>query len=432
VKLFVSITSVALLLILTGIAGTIIRINQLEKGELFHQSDLHTLSELSAKPGSTSISARLDSVTLRAGEHALFEICSTDRLPKQRWKGVLEFAVLHLDKMKLMFKTPLDQDHLEIVKRNKDGACLVLGGGQIASSGRYSIEAVWHEKRPTKEVMQVGLYTRVQGRSPLVAGDRHLVIAIALGAMLLIVAMFFAPASEQKVLTTKPIHGQSETLQTLQTNRNENRLRILFIAILCIAVIWGLIGWLPLFGSAMSFCKGLLLAAAEAGLAFSIARRLGTKGTRVEQLALLAPARSPLTGLALSVLSADALVLVAQSALSFVPSTSEAPIQTFVAWPSGMLCFAALGVVVPLGEEVFFRGFLYRAVLAYGRFAAFAITIVAFVGLHLQQVWGNWGGLVALVVTGTVLTALRAYSGSTLLPAVTHLLYNFILSLGSL
>jgi membrane protease YdiL (CAAX protease family) len=97
-----------------------------------------------------------------------------------------------------------------------------------------------------------------------------------------------------------------------------------------------------------------------------------------------------------------------------------------------MLCFAVLGVVVPLGEEIFFRGFLYRALLAYGRFAAFAVTLFAFVGLHLQQVWGNWGGLVALVATGTVLTALRAISGSTLLPAVTHLIYNFVLSWSSL
>jgi membrane protease YdiL (CAAX protease family) len=147
---------------------------------------------------------------------------------------------------------------------------------------------------------------------------------------------------------------------------------------------------------------------------------------------LSAPARYPIIGLALSVLLAGALVLVARSALTFIPSTSEAPIQTFVAWPSGLLCFAVLGVVVPLGEEVFFRGFLYRVLLAYGRFAAFTITLVSFVGLHLQQVWGNWGGLAALVATGTVLTALRAISGSTLLPAVTHLIYNFVLSWSSL
>lgn len=431
-KVFIPIASFSLLLVLAGITEATMRINQLEKGELFHQSDVHTLSELSAKPESTSISARMDSVALRAGEYVLFEICSTDRFPEERWKDVVEFAVLYLDKMQLMFKTPLDQKHLEIVKRNSDGACLVLGGGQIASSGRYSIEAVWHKKSPAKEVMQVGLYTLVQGRSPLVAGDRYLVIVIALGAIAIVLALFFASVPRQKIATIGSKPGRSQTPQMLQESGNESRVHIIVTAGLCIAVVWGTIIWLPLFGSTMSFYKGLLLAVAETGLAFWFARRLNAKGTRIENLALFAPARFQFTGLALSVLFAGTLVLVARFTLALVPSTSEAPIQAFVAWPSGMLCFAVLGAVVPLGEEVFFRGFLYRALTVYGRLVAFTITLVAFVGLHLQQVWGNWGGLAALVVTGAVLTAQRAVSGSTLLPAITHLIYNFVLSWDSL
>jgi len=256
VKLFVSITSVALLLIVAGIVGTIVRIDKLEKGELFHQSDPRTLSELSERPDATSISARLDSVRLKAGEQVLFEVCSTDRLSKERWKDALEFAVLHLGEMKLMFKTPLDQKHLEIVKRNSEGACLVLGGGQIASSGRYSIEAVWHEKPPARELMQVEFYTRVQGQSPLVALDRYLVVAIALGAMLLVIARFLATTSNQKTATAVSEIKQSETSRIVAMGEKAGRLKLLFIAILCVVVIWGLIGWLPLFGSSMSFYKG--------------------------------------------------------------------------------------------------------------------------------------------------------------------------------
>jgi membrane protease YdiL (CAAX protease family) len=125
------------------------------------------------------------------------------------------------------------------------------------------------------------------------------------------------------------------------------------------------------------------------------------------------------------------LVVTAHLSLELVPATSEAPIQSFVSWPSGMLCFAALGMVLPLGEELFFRGYLYRVALALGRAAAFWITFVLFVALHAEQSWGNWGGLVAVAVTGLALTGLRAQSGSVLIPALAHVLYNFTLSMGS-
>jgi membrane protease YdiL (CAAX protease family) len=88
-------------------------------------------------------------------------------------------------------------------------------------------------------------------------------------------------------------------------------------------------------------------------------------------------------------------------------------------------------VLLPVAEEVFFRGYLYRAALRLGAAAAFVITVVLFVALHAQQSWGNWGGLVAIALTGTALTGLRALSGSVLVPALAHLLYNFALSVAS-
>ena len=118
--------------------------------------------------------------------------------------------------------------------------------------------------------------------------------------------------------------------------------------------------------------------------------------------------------------------------MSLVPSTGEAPIQTFLSWPSGMLAFGALGVLLPLAEEIFFRGYLYRLALPLGKVAAFLITWVLFVIAHTQQAWGNWGALLSIAITGATLTALRAWSGSTLLPAVAHGLYNFALAMASL
>jgi uncharacterized protein len=114
-------------------------------------------------------------------------------------------------------------------------------------------------------------------------------------------------------------------------------------------------------------------------------------------------------------------------ALRLVPVTGQAPIEAFISWPSGALAFAALGMAVPLAEELFFRGFVFGALRPLGLPAAFAATTLLFASIHAQQTWGNWGALLSVTVTGAVLTALRTWSGSTLVPAVTHLLYNLSL-----
>jgi membrane protease YdiL (CAAX protease family) len=125
-------------------------------------------------------------------------------------------------------------------------------------------------------------------------------------------------------------------------------------------------------------------------------------------------------------------VASARLSAALLPTTGEAPIQTFISWPSGMLGFALIGVMLPVAEEVFFRGYVYGVALRLGRPAAFAITVLCFAALHAQQSWGNWGGLFAIFLTGCVLTGLRALTGSTLLGALSHLGYNLTLSLMSL
>jgi membrane protease YdiL (CAAX protease family) len=125
------------------------------------------------------------------------------------------------------------------------------------------------------------------------------------------------------------------------------------------------------------------------------------------------------------------LAFCARVALRVTPSTGEAPLESFISWPSGMLAFATIGVIAPLAEELFFRGYLFRVVLPLGRIAACAITLALFVALHLAQSWGNWGGVLAVALTGTVLTWLRAASGSLLPSALAHVLYNAALSLSA-
>jgi hypothetical protein len=187
---------------------------------------------------------------------------------------------------------------------------------------------------------------------------------------------------------------------------------------------------IPLPGPTWALVKGVLLAGLQVGLALSLVGVAGETETRPAQLAWHRPAHAA-AWLAVAVATGFALSNAARLALDLVPSSGRAPIETFIAWPSGMLAFGALGMLLPVAEEVFFRGYLYRTALRWGHAGAFALSLLAFVALHAQQSWGNWGGLLAIFMTGTLLTALRAASGSTAIPAVAHLLYNFTLSLRS-
>ena len=130
-----------------------------------------------------------------------------------------------------------------------------------------------------------------------------------------------------------------------------------------------------------------------------------------------------------------ALHRVAQIALRVVPSTGEAPIEAFVAWPSGMLSFAALAVVAPLAEEVFFRGMVYGVLAGAPNAARPARVLGAAFGswllfalVHLPQTWGSWGGMLAIAIAALGFTLLRVVSGSVLVPALAHLVYNGLLS----
>jgi membrane protease YdiL (CAAX protease family) len=171
--------------------------------------------------------------------------------------------------------------------------------------------------------------------------------------------------------------------------------------------------------------RGTLIAAVEMALALLGARLVFAHGRR--GLSLFAPERR--AGLWLFGACASALLLRVLShwALRLVPSTGEAPIEAFIAWPSGALTFALLGMAVPLAEELFFRGFVFGALSGLGRSTACLGTLLLFALAHAQQVWGNWGALLSVTLTGALLTLLRALSGSSLVPAVAHVLFNLSL-----
>jgi len=155
-------------------------------------------------------------------------------------------------------------------------------------------------------------------------------------------------------------------------------------------------------------------------------------GPAVRDALGLARLTRPLLALLLAVVAVPLLVAAARLSMRIVPSTEVAPIQTFIAWPSGMLSAAYLGVLLPLGEELFFRGYLFSAFLRHGRAFAFSGSVLAFGLMHLEQSWGNWGGLLAIFLTGSVLCGLRLLTGSAYLPAISHVAYNLTLSASTL
>jgi uncharacterized protein len=80
-------------------------------------------------------------------------------------------------------------------------------------------------------------------------------------------------------------------------------------------------------------------------------------------------------------------------------------------------------IVAPAGEEVMFRGFLFRGWARTDRAAWPAIVVISLLwaALHLQY---DWTGILQIFVSGLLLGWLRWRSGSTLLTFMLHALFN--------
>jgi membrane protease YdiL (CAAX protease family) len=83
----------------------------------------------------------------------------------------------------------------------------------------------------------------------------------------------------------------------------------------------------------------------------------------------------------------------------------------------------AIVVVGPVGEEILFRGFLFRGWVVPGARGIVAVVVIALLwaGMHLQY---DWFGIGQVFSTGLVLGWLRWRSGSTALTIVLHMLVN--------
>ncbi|MGB6538571.1 MAG: CPBP family intramembrane glutamic endopeptidase [Xanthobacteraceae bacterium] len=87
------------------------------------------------------------------------------------------------------------------------------------------------------------------------------------------------------------------------------------------------------------------------------------------------------------------------------------------------LMWLATVIVAPAGEEIMFRGFLFRGWVSSRRSAWIAVPLISLLwtGLHVQY---DWAGMLEIFVAGLFLGWVRWSSGSTLLTFGLHALLN--------
>ena len=97
-------------------------------------------------------------------------------------------------------------------------------------------------------------------------------------------------------------------------------------------------------------------------------------------------------------------------------------------WESALflpLLLAALLVAAPIGEEVFFRGFIFRGLefSRLGWLGATVITSAIWAFIHFQY---DWVGVTVIFAAGLLLGAVRHHTGSIIPCILLHALMNVI------
>jgi membrane protease YdiL (CAAX protease family) len=152
------------------------------------------------------------------------------------------------------------------------------------------------------------------------------------------------------------------------------------------------------------------------------------RGPRV-LLGLTRPIRLPLAAVPLLTL----LMLVSTSFVIywlFGPVSVEAQELLFQEPLLGLAATITLSTVVPLVEEMLFRGVLYASLLERGGHAlAIIVTAVAFAAIHLLAGASTIGPIVQLLLLALYLGGLRAFTGSLWAPLAAHATWNLVASL---
>ncbi|HEV2956085.1 MAG TPA: CPBP family intramembrane glutamic endopeptidase [Xanthobacteraceae bacterium] len=130
-------------------------------------------------------------------------------------------------------------------------------------------------------------------------------------------------------------------------------------------------------------------------------------------------------------LASVAVLLVASDLLSWTIGQDLVPpfmVKVYEATrdagaPAVLLLLIAAVVAAPIGEEIMFRGFLFRgwAASPLGVAGTIVVTSAIWAGIHVQY---DWYGVVQVFCLGLLFGWVRARSGSTLLTIMMHALCN--------
>ncbi len=412
---------ISAVLVTTGVGFAAWRVLELEGRERALASEWQVLAEASGGHH------ELIRTNLSSGALATFEVCFVDRLEPAVWAGTLELAVLHPASEHVMVSIPLEESVLAYATRGERAACLLLAfDEEIEADGEYIVEASWSDRGLPDRLRRVPISARVLSHMPLSALDALLVVLVLVGALLILLAAVLRQRSWSD--RADELDGVTRTSEASSTHTQASRSPLsspLLRAGLGVAALLGVavgLGFVPLHGASWSLGHDLILVVAQVCIALALVR-----GAPRETLALGRPTR---TGWSLWLAPVVGLGLwFAGVVLSgIVPATGVAPIQTLVSSSSGMLSVATAAAVVPLAEELFYRGFLFGTIAARaGKPVAFGVTVTLFTLAHLSQAWGAWGAICAILVTGLVLTGLRWWTGSVIVPALVHLAHNGII-----
>jgi len=440
--------------LLASILFGLMRVAAHQAHELDAESDFHRLGSLAGREGSTSITSRLYGIELKRGETATFELCFDDPLDPARWKDAFSVLVWGERTQTLGLNIPLDEPHLALVKRSESRSCLPLGSGEIPQDDRYVIDLYHPADTPIpEELLDVHAAARVLIRLPLGRLD-----AIAFFLTFLTSAFFVltlptmrrsgrekAPSARETVRdearptakrskeAEKETEFEADRAGEGHAARSERRAASFALggSVFGLALIYAIFA-IPRYSSLEVAGKSLLVIAVQLTVPLMLARAFQISPAALFALVRPRGDRRPVGRMVryfAPIAAGVALSFLARQLLFWIPATGEAPITTFIAAPSGALAFALMGLLSPLAEELFFRGFVYGAFERFGTAMASLMSVVLFAALHYVQTSGSLGAFVAIALAGCLFTALRALTGSVHASVIAHFAYNAALAL---
>jgi CAAX protease family protein len=178
----------------------------------------------------------------------------------------------------------------------------------------------------------------------------------------------------------------------------------------------------PFDGAAVALSVLVLNPVTVAVLLLAVALR---RADPMEYLALRWPAKGQaavgIVGIVVIIAATDALLFLSGRAI-----VSPFQVDSYVtAAAEGWLALLWLSTIIiaPAGEEIMFRGFLFRGFVQPQRSPWLPIVVISLLwaGPHLQY---DWTGILEIFVAGLFLGWVRWKSGSTLLTFLLHGLFN--------